>query len=159
MKKILAMMMALMMCLSLCACGGTAKLTEAEVTNALADCDGVLNVETDGSNVVGFTYVVEEVNADDLIDKDYTREAVDALLSGKVSEMTFGQFKVSKAFSPLVCIEALLTGESDDFDANTMTDKLLGVICDGKTAEYDNWKLSAVVDQENDSMTISVVSK
>lgn len=46
-----------------------------------------------------------------------------------------------------------------DFDENACIEKILGIICDGKTAEYDDWSVSAKVDGDGDSITISVVSK
>lgn len=72
--------------------------------------------------------------------------------------MTYNQFEVVKAFTPLLAIDVLVTGgEETDLDA-TM-DRLLGIICDGNTENYDGWKVSAVVDQENNSLIIKVVSE
>ena len=158
MKKVLSMILALIMCLSLCACGGT-KLTAAEVNEALANCDGILNLETSGNNVTGFTYVVEGVNAEYLVDKEYTREAIEAVLTGDTSQITFGQIKVCKAIAPLMSIEALLSGVDDNFSSNAFIKKILSITCDGKTVEYDGWAVSVEVDHDNDSIIIKVVSK
>lgn len=158
MKKFLSMVLTLVLCLSLCACGGPVKLTEEKITNALANCEGTLNLESSGRKVVAFTYVVEEVNAEELVDRSYTYKAVAAATAGKTSQMTYNQFEVVKAFTPLLAIDVLVTGgEETDLDA-TM-DRLLGIICDGNTENYDGWKVSAVVDQENNSLIIKVVSE
>lgn len=159
MKKYIALILVLVLCLSLCACGGSAKLTAGDVKEALADCDGTLNVETSGDNVTSFTYVVEGVNADDLVDKEYSRNAIATVLTGDSSKITLGHLKVSKAISPLMSIDVLLGGNEDDFNSDAFVDKILGIICDGKTAEYNGWTVSATVDQDSDSITILVISK
>ena len=161
MKKKISLILALVLCLTLCfsACSSAKNLTKAEVKEALADCDGTLDLETSGDRVTGFTYVVKGVNADDLLDKNYTRKAIADVLSGDTSKITFGQVKVSKAVSPLMNIDVLLGGDQGDFNSDAFVEKILGIACDGKTAEYNGWTVSAVVDQENDSITIKVVSK
>ena len=158
MKKVMSMLMVLVMCLSLCACGGN-ELTAAKVEEALADCNGTLNMETSGDKVTSFTYVVEGVNAEDLVDKAYSRKAIANVLSGDTSKITLGQVKVSKAIAPLMKIEVLFNGDSDNFDANAFVEKILGIICDGNTAEYDGWVVTAEVDQASDSILIKAVSK
>lgn len=158
MKKLIALLMAVVLCLSLCACGNT-KLTVAEVEDALADCDGTLNLDTSGDSVTGFTYKVEDVNADDLTDKSYVRDSVTMLLNGNAQDMTYGQYKVARAAYVVVAIEVLFEGNNADFNADAFTEKTLGIICDGNTVKYDNWHISADIDTTNDCMTISVVSK
>lgn len=158
MRKGLCLFLALILCLSLCACGNT-KLTAAEVEEALADCDGTLNLNASGDKLTGFTYKVEDVNADDLTDKSYVRDAVTMLLNGNTQDMTFGQYKVTRAAYAVFAIEALFEGENADFNADTFLEKTLGIICAGNTVKYDSWHISADIDTINDCMTISVVSK
>ncbi len=159
MKKTISLLVAFVMCLSLCACGGKAKLTTADVEEALVDCDGTLNLETSGDNVISFTYVVEEVNADDLVDKEYSRNAIAAILAEDNSKITMGQIMVSRAIQPLMNINALLNNDQDDFKADAFVEEILGIICDGKTVEYNGWAVSTEVDQDGDKLTISVISK
>lgn len=157
MKKTISLLLALVMCLSLGACGGT-KLTVAKVEAALADCDGTLKMETSGNKVTGFTYTVESINAEDLVDRGYTREAIVTVLTGDPSKITLGQVRVSRAITPLMGIETLFTGD-DDFDADAFVEKILDIACDGKTADYNGWSVSAEVDQENDCIVIAVASE
>ena len=157
MKKIMSLVLVIAMCLSLCACGAT--LPVADVEEALADCDGTLNLETSGDGVKSFTFVAEGVNAKSIVDKEYTREAITTLMTGDFSKITVGQINASKAIYPVMCIDALLNGDSEDFDSNMFVEDILNIICDGNTAQYDGWKVSAVVDQENNSITITVSSK
>ncbi len=159
MKKFLSLIMVLTIMLSICACGSKAKLTTADVEEAFVDCHGTLNLETSGDNVTSFTYVVEGVNADDLMDKEYSHNAIAAILTGDASKITMGQVMVANAISPLMNIDVLLGGDKDDFNSDAFVGKILGIICDGKTAEYDGWAVSAEVDQDSDNITISVVSK
>lgn len=159
MKRTFFALLVVALCLCLCACGGAKKLTAQEVETAMAECNGTLNLETSGDQVTGFTYVVEDINADDLMDKSYARDAVMAMASGDTANITFGQYKVTKAFLPLMSIEALLGDDGDDFSATALIEKLLGVICEGNTIRYDGWTVSATVDQAGDSITIRVASK
>lgn len=158
MKKVISLLLALVLCLSLCACYSGKKLTTTDVEEALVNCDGTLNMETSGDKVTSFTYVVENVNADDLMDKEYTRKAIYAMLSGDTSKITIGQLQVCKAISPLVNIEALFESE-DDFDAEAFVGKMLSIVCDAKTVEYDGWAVFTKVDQDNDRIVINVVSE
>ena len=158
MIKTISLILTLVLCLSLTACGA-ATLTTTKVEQALADCDGKLDMQTSGDKVTGFTYTVEGVNAKDLVDKKYSRKAVDAVMAGDPDKITFGQWKAAKAIAPLMSIDVLLGGDKGNFNSNAFIEKLLGVICDGKTVEYDGWAVSAKADQDSDSITISVVSK
>ena len=158
MKKILAMVLALVLCLSLCACGGTRKLTEEEITSELADCKGTLNLETRGKKVVSFTYVVEDVNANHLIDRQYTYKAMALFIAGDTAKMTLGQFKVIRPVTPLLHIDRLLAGNHKIESLDMMVNDILDIICDGSTVNYGGWKVSAVVDLDADSITIKVVS-
>ncbi len=159
MKKAISLLLALVLCLSLCACG-TAKLTTAEVEQALADCDGKLDMQASGDNVTGFTYTVEGVNADELTDRNYSRNAINTVLGGDTSKITIGQLKVAKAVSPIMSIITLLdSGKEGDFNTEAFTESLLDIMCDGKVAQYNGWEVSAQIDQTSDSIIISVVSK
>lgn len=156
MKKVLSLLLATVLCLSLCACGGAVKLTAKEVESALADCKGTLNLETSGNNVIGFTYVVEGVNADDLVKKEYTREAIRTILSGDTSKTTLGQVRVGKAISPLMSIDVLLGGDEKEFNSEAFIEKMLDIACDGDSVNYGDWTVYAVVSQKKDSITIVV---
>lgn len=158
MKRVISLALVVVLCLSLCACGGAVKLTEEKVKNALADCEGALSMEKAGKKVVSFTYVVKDINADDLMDRQYTYKAISLLASGNTGKMTFGHFKVLNAVLPLLQIDVLLGGNKKIEYVDVMVDKVLGIICDGKTENYGGWTVSAVVDQDADSITIKVVS-
>ena len=159
MKKLMSLILVLILCLSLCACGGSSKLTAADVEEALSECDGTLNLETSGDEVTGFTFTVEGVNADDLVDKKYSRDAINAILSGDTANTTYGQYKVCKGFLPLMSIEVLFGGNEKNFNSGAFIEKLLGIVCDGNSAQYDGWVVTAKVDQGSDSITISVNSQ
>ncbi|MGM9601984.1 MAG: hypothetical protein ACI3W5_10470 [Faecousia sp.] len=159
MKRLVSIILAVVLCLSLAACSGGTKLTEKEITDALADCKGTLNVEKEGSEVIGFTFVVEKVNAKDLVNKSYSRKAIEAVAAGDMQTVTIGQVKVSKAFAALMAIDTLLEKEEGDFNSNAFVEKILAIACDGKSQQYDGWTVSAKVDQESDSMTIYVKAK
>lgn len=158
MKKAVSLLLSIGMCLCLCACGSV-NLSVADVTEAFADCDGTLETETSGNNVTSFTYVVEGVNADSLLDREYIREAVEAIMDGDASQITMGQLMVSKAVLPVMSIDVLLGEEEENFSSDAFLEKIIGIICDGNMVEYDGWNVSTSVDVSNDSITIYAVSK
>lgn len=158
MKKAISLVLAMVMLLCLCACGA-GKITESAIREAMADCDGKLTVEGPADDVTGFTYVLEGVNAEDLVDKNYCQEAIAAILSGDTSVITIGHIKVSKAISALMAVDLLLSGEDEgSFDSSAYVNTLLGIICDGKSQNYGNWTVSVTVNKEADSITIKVAS-
>lgn len=167
MKKNIAILLAFLMCLSLCACGGQnekieftgKKITVADIETALKSCDGTLNVETSDEYVTEFTYVVEDISADYLEDREFTREAFYTILSGDTSNVTGLQIDVAQAFSAVMCIDDLLSEESGTFDIEILVDRVLDIICDGTTANYNGWKVSSKIDHDDDSITIKVTSK
>ena len=159
MKKKLSLLLAVSMCLCLCACGSSTKLSVSDVNEAFADCDGTLETETSGDSVTSFTYVVEGVNADNLVDREYTLEAIESIMSGDTSKVTMGQYMVSKAVLPVMSIEVLLGGEEENFVTDAFLNRILSIVCDGGTVEYDGWSVSSSVDIANDSITIYAVSK
>ncbi len=165
-KTLLTLTLALVMCTSLfTACkkddneDSVRKITQEEIKNALSSHDGTLTIEGSADNVTAFTYVLSGVNTSKLVDKDYTRKAVNVLLTDS-SKLTFAQLKVCNAFSATMSIANLLEDDDDEsFDANTYTEDLLTVLCDGQSREYGSWTLSASIDEEADSITISARSK
>ena len=159
MKKVFSVILALVMCLSLCACSGGLKLSAEDVEEALADCEGTLDLETSDNNVTSFTFVIEDVNADDLVNKEYLIEAITTILEGDTSKVTLGQVNACKAVIALFNINNLFTKEDDDSDALALVEKTTGIICDGNTVEYDGWSVSSKVDLNSDRITIMVDSK
>ena len=75
------------------------------------------------------------------------------------SKITFGQIKVSKAISAVMCVEGLFTSEKENSDVSGFVDTILGMICNGNTADHGDWTVSVDVDQANDSITIHANSK
>ena len=158
MKKALSLTLILILCLSLFACSQTSKrktLTKEEVTEAMADCNGTLSVEGSDDDLTAFTYVLEDVNAEDISDKDYVLGAAKTLLSDP-SELTFGEYKVCKPILALMKADDLFRDPEEDFDASSFLDEMVGVICDGDALEYDGWTITAQVDQTADTVTIKV---
>ena len=159
MKKLLAFNLAIVLCLSLCACGGPKQYTPAQVEEALSQCTGTLEMETSGDYVTSFTYVVEDVNAEDLLDREYAKEAITAVLAGDIGNITFGQVKVCTAIMPLMSLDVLFEGTSDaEFEEEAFVDKMLDIACDGKSMTSNGWTVTAEVDVENDTITIHAAS-
>lgn len=158
MKKAISLMLTLLLCLTLCACGGGGiQLTTEEVEAAFDDGGGTLEMKTSGTKVKGFTYVVEGLDTENLSDADYCRTAIYNILSGDTSKITVGQIKVSRAFTPVICA-ATLFEQDESFDASAFTESVLSIVCDGKTVDYDGWKLSAQIDWSSGNITVSAKS-
>ena len=158
-KKTISFVLILVLCISFSACGGKVKLTTTDVETALADRPGTLDIETSGDNVKRFTYTADNINAEGLIDREYSLEAIALLSSGNTSEMSPNHLYVCNAFLDLMCIDGLFRDNEDEFDTLEYVEELLDVICDGKTLQYDGWSISTDVNQDSDSITISVVQK
>ena len=149
MKRILALMLTAVICLSLCACG-SAKFTEDELVEALSTVDGTLDAENSGGKVKSFTYIMEDVNAEKLSDRDYVYEAF-VQFTDDYTQATLAQYKVSCALYAVMAIDTLLAGDKGTADL----DEYLDIVCDGKTLSRGGWTVTAVVDVDADSMTIT----
>ena len=160
MKKAVSLILALGMLLSLCACGATAKkLTTKQVEDALADCSGELSMDSNGNSVNGFTYVIDDANVDDLVDRSYTQKALERMLSGDTANLMYGQYKVCKSVLATMCIVSLFRDDEENFNVEDYLDEIFSIICDGKSAEYNGWTVSPELDSDNDVVTITVTSK
>ena len=157
MKKTISLLLVLVMCLALCACGAP-KITAETVEKAFESCEGTLELETSGDKVTGFTYTVQGVNADDLVDKSYAREAIASILTGDTSKITVGQIKVGKGLLALMAVEVLFNGDDKDFSSSALVEKLLSAASDGTTLEYGEWKVSVEVKLDTDSIVIKAAS-
>lgn len=155
MKKVISLTLTLLLCLTLCACGGGGiQLTTDEVEAAFGDVDGMLDMKTSGKYVRSFTYTVDELDTEKLSDAAYCKTAIYNILSGDTSKITGGQVKVSRAFTPVICA-ATLFEQDESFDASAFIESVLSIVCDGKTVDYDGWKLSAQIDWSSGSITVS----
>ena len=159
MKKILSLVLAFTMVLCLGSCAGNENLTAKEVSNAFDGCSGTLSLETSGNSVTSFTYVVEDIYASDLVDKDFSINAMNTVASGDTGSITRNQLKVCEAILAMISVEALLGDEDSSFSSDDLLEKVLGVICDGNTAKYEGWSVSAEVDQAYDLITITAVAE
>lgn len=155
MKKIVALFLVLALGLSLCSCGGS-KITEADIREAVSDSQGTLTIESAEEYVTAFNYVVKGVNADDLVNKEFTRKALD-MLANDPNNSLYGQYLVSKATTPLMSIDMLLRDVNPKAKWSPYVEEILGVISDGKSLNGNGWTISAEIDQSNDSITIHAV--
>ena len=168
MKKIISIVLVVfMLTLSLAACGGKdnsaekgsgIKLTEAEIRSELAENSGTLTIEGESDNVTSFTFVVNNVNASNLVNKEFTREAVNVLLTNS-SKIPYGQLKACNGFNAVMAVCGLFEEDEGDFDANAFTETVLSIICNNQKQTYENWTVSATVNTADDSITVSAVSK
>ena len=155
MKRTLAIFMVLVL-FFLCACGAV-KLTPAEVEDAFGGSNYTLEMETSGDKVKSFTIVVEEVNAENLVDRQYAYEAIYTLLADS-SQLTGYQYDVCLAFVPLMEIQQLfgVGMDEENFDPEEYVEGLMDVICDEKAVTYSGWKVTPEIDQARNSITYTV---
>jgi hypothetical protein len=163
MKKFISLLL-LTCTLALCltACGNNesgnnedkrVKITESVIQSALADYEGTLTIEGPSDDVTSFTYVVNDINATKLVDKSYTRKAVNILLEDW-TKITYGEYQVAKAFSVTASIMGIFASQEGEFDASAYVEEALSVICDGNVKTYGDWKISSSIDADADSITI-----
>ena len=163
MKKssLFLLLMVLVMLLSACSTStNQAKtITLTELKSALGDdldSDTVeLNTVDDGKKVTQFTIKVSGVNAGKITNRSYVKDAI-VLLMTKPGDMVYGQFKVTRGFSVVMDVLALLdTTPEGSFDMDTFVDEILDVMCDGKPHNEAGWTITTKVDEANDTLTIT----
>ena len=155
-RVLAAILLTLLMCtFMLTACSN--KVTEEEIKTALANSDGTLTIDKGSSdNVKAFSYVLSDVNASNLKDKNYTRKAVNTVMTN-VYNSTLGQYRASTAFSATLYIVGIFH-ESEEFNADSFIEEILEIICDGKSRTYKGWSISANINEATDTITIKAVS-
>ena len=163
MKKIISILLlicTLTLCLASCGQTDENKITEEFIISKLSDSEGELDgtlTITNGTsdNVLAFNYVVTGINAEKLMDKNFTKNAVQKLLSDP-SRITYGEHKVCNAFHATMMVVSIFY-EDENFDSNRYTDEILSIICERSAKTYENWTISTSVDQASDSITIKAM--
>ena len=170
MKKIISILIIICtLTLCLAACGNTDenktnenenKITEEFIKSKLSDSNGELDgtlTITNGTsdNVLAFNYVLTGINAEKLTDKNFTKNAIEILLSNP-GNITYGQLKVCNAFNATMSVIGIFY-EDNNFDSNDFTDEILSIICDKSSKTYENWTISTSIDQSSDSITIKAI--
>lgn len=164
MKKLITVLLlicALTICFSACeneSDSAQITLTEQQIRSALSKSEGTLDIVGAPEDVTSFTLVVENINASNLRNKDFTLKAVNVLMNN-ASQLTYGQLKVCNAFSAVMSVHNLLVPDDGNFDSNDYVEEILSIICDGKSKSYENWTISAAIDTAADSITITAKSK
>lgn len=157
MKKIIALVLCAVMLLSLCACADTAKkLTKAEIESALDTCSGTLETKGKEDNVKSFTFTMTDVNAENLSDSDFLFNAIIQVATDGSGANTY-QLKSAPTFVPVGCIYFLIADDGDQTKVIEIIEMAVDVISKGETIERNGWKLSATIDQKNDSVVFNVV--
>ena len=159
MKKssLFLLLMVLVMLLSACSTStNKAKnITLAELNTALESNDVDLKTVDDGKNITQFTITASNVNADDLVNRNYVKKAY-TLMMTKPGDMVYGQFKVMNGFGIMMDVFGLIdTTPEGEFDTEAFVNEILDVICDGKAHSEAGWTITAKVDETNDTLTIT----
>ncbi|MBR3954380.1 MAG: hypothetical protein IKJ63_02780 [Clostridia bacterium] len=158
MKKAIMFILTVALCLSFVACGNKGeevKITEAEVIAAFAECEGTLTTEGDADNVTAFKYVIEDINIDNLLDRDYAKEAMEIAEEGDHMKLKIGQIPILEVMQAMAEADALLFGDvviTEDY-----TEHLLTLVCDGKSFEANGWTVS--VSATKDCAIINAIKK
>lgn len=161
MKKGSLFLFLLVLALVLSACSTSSSkaknITLADLNTALESNDVDLKTIDDGKNITQFTITASNVNADKLVDRNYVKQAY-ILMMTKPGDMVYGQFKVMNGFGILMDVFGLIdTTPEGEFDTEAFVNELLDVICDGKAHSEAGWTITAKVDKENDTITITGV--
>ena len=156
MKKIIAFILSVVMLFSLCACGDSGKkLTKAEIVSALQDCDGTVETNGKEDNVKSFTFTMNDVNAENLSERDFLYGAI-IQVSVDASGANSRQLKSALTIGPVISIYFLIADEGDQTTIKDLIEMTVDIISNGKTIERNGWKLSATIDQQNDSVIFNV---
>ena len=162
MKKNAVFAILLVLTLLLTACGGSDKaktITTADLNKALESYEITVDFVADGDKVSQFTITASGVNADDLINRDYVKEAYDLIMNDP-GKSTFGHYKVLTGFGPVMGGLGLIdTTKDGEFSESAFIDEVLDIVCDGKAHTEAGWAITAKVDIENDTITITGISE
>ena len=151
-KSIISLALLLTLCVTLlCSC---VKLNEADIKAVLADTEGTLTItEGDADDVKAFEYLLTDVNAKELVNKNYTREAV-GIMRDNALNLSYSQFKACKAFLAIVAINSLINDDNASYNSEAYIESVLEVISEGRKLKDNGWTITATVDVEADSITI-----
>ena len=156
MKKVVALILCTIMLFSLCACGDSGKkLTKAEIESALDRCDGTLETSGKEDNVKSFTFTMNDVSAENLSDSDFLYGAI-IQVSVDAGGANIRQLRSALTIGPVGSIYFLIADEGDQTSIKELVKMTVDVISNGKTIERNGWKLSATIDQKNDSVIFNV---
>ena len=138
------------------------KITEKFIISKLSDSkgelDGTLTITNGTSdNVLAFNYVVTGIYAEKLMDKNFTKNALQKLLSDPGST-TYGELKVCNAFEATMAVVVIFCEGETIVDDNYFIDEILSIICDRSAKTYKNWTITASVDQASDSISIKAIN-
>ena len=158
MKKSSLFLLLMVLVMLLSACSNQAKkITLTELKSALESYDVDIKTTDDGKNITQFTITASNINADDLVDRNYVKKAY-TLAMTKPGDMVYGQFKVMTGFGAVMSVIGLIdTTPEGEFNTEAFVNELLDVICDGKAHSEAGWTITAKVDKENDTITITGV--
>lgn len=159
MKKSSLFLLLLVLALVLSACSTssnkTKSITQADLQKTLESYEVELNTVDDGKNITQFTITASNVNADKLVDRNYVKQAY-ILMMTKPGDMVYGQFKVMNGFGIMMDVFGLIdTTPEGEFNTEAFVNEILDVICDGKAHSEAGWTITAKVDKENDTITIT----
>ena len=163
--KILFIAIALITCVaSIVSCGSEneskrKKLTEAEITEGLAEVEGTISIEGDSSDVTAFSITFKNAN----IQSKSIMNNIVSKGATNPEKLTFNEFKSFSSFVNAMSVDAFMSDftednegkESGEFDEDEYIEKILDLICDGESITYnDTWTLSATVNKSENTLTL-----
>lgn len=165
-KRILCLTISIVICSAFfVSCAGenaddnALKLTREDIENGFAELGelaGELTIDGDDSDIDGFKYVESEINAEKLVDKDFTREAIEVIRIDSM-QATYSQIEVGRAFIAVMIIYNILNERDfDDVLPDEFVDEAISILCDGREAEYNGWTISTTIDSSYDTITFNV---
>ena len=167
MKKVISILLAVALIISLSACEKRIKISEEKVKEVFATFDGTLNIDGKSDDIAGFTYVLDGVYAEGLAREDYVTSVylltLDAMKSGNNGNFTLKDAYAASAIGALLSIDILFekSSETNENSVNLgdFLDRLIDILCNGGSWTYSNWTVSAKIDVEKDRMIIIAESK
>lgn len=163
--KILFIAIALITCVaSIVSCGSEnesnrKKLTEAEITEGLAEVEGTISIEGDSSDVTAFSITFKNAN----IQSKSIMSNIVSKGATTPQKLTFDEFKSFSSFVNAMSVDGFMSDftednegkESGEFDGDEYIEKILALICDGESITYnDTWTLSATVNKSENTLTL-----
>ncbi len=162
-KKNALLIILLVLTMLLSACGNSSDkaktITASDLNSALSSYEVELEVVESDKKVTQFTITASGVNADQLLDAAYVKEAYNLIMNDPVKS-TYGHYKALCGFGPVMSVLAIIDTTADgDFDEDAFFNEVIDVICNGKAHTEAGWTITAKVDTANDTITITGISE
>ncbi len=165
MKRLFSLLVVIILCFSVCACGKKADnsgnkptktilVSKEELEAGFEGCEGQLDWDTDDDyGMARFRKTIKDINAEKVLDKNFAKAALTVYLQTP-SDTNEEQAQVCSAYNGIICLQKLFEYNTNNFSTEEYIDDLITTVCDKKQVQYNNWIITIEIDTESDRIII-----